>query len=434
MTIPIAENGHSNEHTVHETSSRTPSDPDKIRDLHDNSMNKDGADTNEQPHGVNGTGESSVLAQAGRAAVNDRPSDPKTRMRTKNVFELAENLNAVEQRILDNRTTQYNTVKCISIYWEDGDYTDMKMNADAMHDVLQQDYGFSEAELYPIQKKDKSPHRELQNKLNNLVKYFDEDDNNLVIVYYCGHGLFDNEGALLWKPKLKTKRSLNWNFVRLGLGGTECDWLFILDCCYAGRMVVKGAVVEPWKRSCEVLGSVTALDEANADVNRSYTSRLCKLLREKAAEGGTRVDDLHYTISDPDTVGDHLDRVPHHLLVAGPHSIFLKPRPVVETEGIAPANGTTPTRNVNHYLNHSMIMVVAYQLDDLITEQLLDQTSWETMLAKAPREVSRADCIPMSQAKYEEFRRLFASQTLLHSVNLPAHHRNASVRLGLSCE
>jgi hypothetical protein len=413
MTIPIADDGQSNGLAVHETLSRL--EPEV--ELHDNGPNQNGLDTDEQPRGVNGTSESSAISRGGRPAVFDRSSDSKTRTRTKNVFKLAENLTTVQQRILDNRTTQYDRVVPISIYWEDGDYPDMKMNAEAMHNVLQQRYRFSEAELFPLERTFKYPERPLQNKMNVLVQDFDEDKNNLVIVYYCGHGIFNEEGALLWKPRLKTKRSLDWNFVRIGLGGAHCDWLFILDCCYAGRMVVKEGVAQPWKRSCEVLGSVSALDEANADVNRSYTSRLCQLMTEKAVEGGIRVDDLHYTISDPDTVGDHLDRVPHHRLVAGPHSIFLKPSPAPETENLVPTDETPPTRNVNHYLNHSMIMVVAHWLDDLITEQPLDQTSWETTLAKAPREVSRADYIPMSQAEYEEFRNLFANRIRLQSVN-----------------
>ncbi|KAF1948219.1 hypothetical protein CC80DRAFT_521245 [Byssothecium circinans] len=131
-----------------------------------------------------------------------------------------------------------------------------------------------------------------QHQLNrHMTEFVDVNDgpNNLLIVYYTGHGTFrDNTQQLDLVADLKrsTDRGLqaycNWNKAEalLKADDVECDVLTILDTCYASNLA-KSAREE--SRVMEML-CACAIDQTTASGANSFTRALVDALKHLLEE------------------------------------------------------------------------------------------------------------------------------------------------------
>ncbi|KAK5050808.1 hypothetical protein LTR84_003367 [Exophiala bonariae] len=224
------------------------------------------------------------------------------------IRDVARRCTAATPRVLENRKPMYHH------------------NAEAIGAVFRDVYNFEV--LDPLELPDRNANSKLGTKLNQLVGNSSQvDEENLLIIYYCGHaewlaGAIDD---LVWKPRQNAKVQISWNRKQQDLLDAECDLLFILDCCYSGRMV-KGR--QPWKRRCEVLSATDSLQKARAEKHLSFTTALCANLNE-----GTYVEDLGLALAISSIIDEFkLETVPHYHKHTDrdkyPFGIYLRPRDV----------------------------------------------------------------------------------------------------------
>jgi ubiquinone/menaquinone biosynthesis C-methylase UbiE len=108
-------------------------------------------------------------------------------------------------------------------------------DVDAMNTVLtdQEVCWFS-----PVQTLLDAPHNEIFTRINEVMRDADKED--LVLIYYSGHGLLDNRGRLYLAavntdPTLLHSTAVSISAIRDCLGQSRCQrFVLILDCCYAG--------------------------------------------------------------------------------------------------------------------------------------------------------------------------------------------------------
>ncbi|KAJ6003553.1 hypothetical protein N7522_006245 [Penicillium canescens] len=331
----------------------------------------------------------------------------------RNLMEVAEKLTQAAPLLLDQRKITYDHVSGLSIYWEDGDYAEMEENAKKIHQVFWETYSYDIA-LFPLLKKFQDPEADLIGRLMRIRSDLDPKAKNLVIVYYCGHGLYEH-GKLLWQPKKTSIRSANWKSVQQLLPEANCDWLFVFDCCYATRMIVDQ---QKWKRRCEILGSTNPLDEAPADISRSFTSFLCSELSHWGPVGGITVQELYWNLTSTTKMERYrLEKMPghrNHSFKAYPSfGISIVPRPTsrpmdasAETSGIT----TSPQalRSVDQLKStSSSLMLIAAHLSD--TAGIMDTAQWRNMIQVSPQAIARLDFIPVLQS---DFAKLHANLVL----------------------
>jgi hypothetical protein len=319
-----------------------------------------------------------------------------------NVSELAEELTRAAPELLDQRATTYDHVTGLSIYWQDGDYFEMKENAEKIHQVLRGTYDYC-VDLFPLLKVYEDPEAKLSEKLMSIRGDLDPKAKNLVILYYCGHGLY-KDGKLLWQPKKRSIRSVDWGSVQTLLPNAYCDWLFVLDCCYALRMIIDG---QGWKRRCEILGSTMPQDEANADINRSFTTFLCAELSDWGALGGVTVQELYWNLTNAKKMDEfRLDKAPghrKHSFREQPFGISVVPKPTslakdASTESNGTARSSQAFRSAEQITSTSstMMLIVAH-LSDAAAASLMDIKHWQNMIQVSPQAIQRLDFVPASQ-------------------------------------
>jgi hypothetical protein len=86
---------------------------------------------------------------------------------------------------------------------------------------------------------------------------------SLFILYYGGHAAVSNN-TCCWKEEVgETSPRIDWSTAQRTLFmESECDKLFLLDCCYAGDMIDRRI---EWKGACELLGgAITASSRPKA--------------------------------------------------------------------------------------------------------------------------------------------------------------------------
>ena len=83
-----------------------------------------------------------------------------------------------------------------------------------------------------------APHNEIFTRINEVLRDADKED--LVLIYYSGHGLLDNRGHLYLAanntdPSLLHATAVSVSAIRDCLSQSRCQrFVLILDCCYAG--------------------------------------------------------------------------------------------------------------------------------------------------------------------------------------------------------
>jgi len=83
-----------------------------------------------------------------------------------------------------------------------------------------------------------APHNEIFTRINEVLRDADKED--LVLIYYSGHGLVDNRGRLYLAanntdPSLLHATAVSVSAIRDCLSQSRCQrFVLILDCCYAG--------------------------------------------------------------------------------------------------------------------------------------------------------------------------------------------------------
>src|SRR5215831_15628497 len=88
-----------------------------------------------------------------------------------------------------------------------------------------------------------APHNEIFTRINEVLRDADKED--LVLIYYSGHGLLDNRGRLYLAasntdPSLLHATAVSVSAIHDCLSQSRCQrFVLILDCCYAGAGVVR---------------------------------------------------------------------------------------------------------------------------------------------------------------------------------------------------
>lgn len=208
---------------------------------------------------------------------------------------------------VSQRGTTYDTVTVLTIYWEEDEGEGANANAEQVERVFKNSYNYG-AVSFPFLKKHKNPKAELLSKLTDMIGNLDKKKQNLLIINYCGHALSGNWGELYWQPNgTLPSQFLNWEEVQRSLPHANCDWLFILNCCHATGMIIKG---QDWARRCEI---IMARDDVCTGVNQFYTSLLCSEFILGAKHGGISVSKLYLNLSNPAMMEEHsLETIPGH--------------------------------------------------------------------------------------------------------------------------
>ena len=90
----------------------------------------------------------------------------------------------------------------------------------------------------PVQTLLDAPHNEIFTRINEVMRDADKED--LVLIYYSGHGLLDNRGRLYLAavntdPSLLHSTAVSISAIRDCLSQSRCQrFVLVLDCCYAG--------------------------------------------------------------------------------------------------------------------------------------------------------------------------------------------------------
>lgn len=317
----------------------------------------------------------------------------KTDTRLRNLRELAEKLTEAAPRLLDQRRAEYDHVSVLAISWEAGEFQEMKRNAERITEIFATCYHY-EVELFNIPESISDPEAELSDKLIQARRKLSKsDEQNLFIVYYCGHGVLGDEGQRLWQPKAKSSVSLDWSNAQVSLRGADCDVLFIFDCCFATGMV---ADKQRWRRRCEILGATNALDKARAEDHLSFTSMLYSELQAYGSQKGVAVDELHWNMTNQTKMEQHrLKKVPsyrrHYDMKTYPYGIFLRP---MDKEHADENIAEDDTIRLLRFYNRSerlksqtnAVMLIAANLTD--TAERLNYIEWQSWVKVSPAAIS----------------------------------------------
>ncbi|KAL9094997.1 MAG: hypothetical protein Q9165_002599 [Trypethelium subeluteriae] len=134
--------------------------------------------------------------------------------------------------------TGYQDVAVLLIRWDDNiDELKCANQVDELRNVFEEQFHFT-TELLKLDDKSKAQHQ-LKSALSAFLGRYD-NPNNLVIVFYTGHGVFDERKEHLELAASREYFSGNnlarasWNTAEDALiEEVECDVLSILDCCFA---------------------------------------------------------------------------------------------------------------------------------------------------------------------------------------------------------
>lgn len=119
---------------------------------------------------------------------------------------------------------------------------------------------------------------------------------NLLILYYGGHGVWDKEHNIhLWKPirdknhKL-FKVSISSADGRCLLKAAGCDLLLLFDCCFSLAMIGDDFAC---KRRTWLLAAAGNVEKANNIPGKTWTTAITKELEVLKDSGGVSVCQLH---------------------------------------------------------------------------------------------------------------------------------------------
>jgi hypothetical protein len=334
--------------------------------------------------------------------------------RLQNLQQLAMKLKEAAPRVLKERRVQYQKVKVLSVFWEHGEYTEMRENADAISQTFREHYHF---DIQPVPLTNEQPTSDLLNILGPAMSHLSESDkDNLLIIYYCGHGVWDGSGRTFLQPHKDASTNLDWDTIQGVLQYFDGDLLLLFDCCHATAMI-KDQV--KWKRRCEIFGATNAFDNALANEDKSFTKALQSEL-QKFSSKGISVDGLRWILTNKEIAkGYNLEKLPAYRLHSNrskyPSSIFLQSRYVTGRDQISNGheNGIGEERQRSLKVLQAMtdaIMLVAIRLDSTTGPPRFEE--WRDMIRAAPHDASSIELTAISIDQYQEL----LSVTKIHGM------------------
>ncbi|KAH6869320.1 hypothetical protein B0T10DRAFT_594752 [Thelonectria olida] len=132
------------------------------------------------------------------------------------------------------RTQRYTAVNVLLLAWEDDD-----IGAHLDAELNELDHTFRVEFNYSVQRY-RIPSRNSELSLNACIAQFIlvcGGEENLIIVYYSGHGgpKTSTKSPCTWAAKNVGEPTLDWSNIQPQLLIAPCDVVILLDCCYAGQ-------------------------------------------------------------------------------------------------------------------------------------------------------------------------------------------------------
>ena len=189
--------------------------------------------------------------------------------------------------------TPYNSIRVLMVYWKLSDVAHLAVNAERLKKVFEEGYGYI-VEDHVLDngddnKDDSIIYQDFNSQLVATIRAVSKrDENNLLILYYVGHGApVVEDGSLVtyvWQPtREKPNRRLEWKEFQFTLRKVHCDVLFLFDCCHALAMIDDK---KQWTRRSEIFCASSALEKASALKSSSFTNAITEeLLKRKDARG-----------------------------------------------------------------------------------------------------------------------------------------------------
>ncbi|KAI9663917.1 MAG: hypothetical protein M1821_007408 [Bathelium mastoideum] len=195
---------------------------------------------------------------------------------------LEQDLARAARRTLDNlkRGRKYDKVLVLALYWHKTltDRPHLAVDAERLLSVFHDKFGY-QIDTHILESEDTI--RNLGAKLLGLhAELGSKTEQNLLILYYGGHGGIDEDDskARLWLPSLKdAARNVDWNTLQSLLSESDFEILFLFDCCYAMSMPNRKL---SWRRRCEAVGSSGHREKAGGRPETSFTAALAELLED----------------------------------------------------------------------------------------------------------------------------------------------------------
>lgn len=175
----------------------------------------------------------------------------------------------------------YKNVAVLVIKWQD-DLDQLRVDGEVsdLISVFADKFGYA---TQTVELSLRNPQMQLMNAITGFIVEYD-DPQNLLIVYYAGHGIFHDDGKLLEiantdDPEADDMLSKAfWNEVQKVLSDhTAGDVLAIMDCCFASNLMMRGHQ-KVNSRAFEMLAASTIDKMTEAPGEKSFTRALIKCL------------------------------------------------------------------------------------------------------------------------------------------------------------
>ncbi|CBX99597.1 hypothetical protein LEMA_P088360.1 [Plenodomus lingam JN3] len=175
----------------------------------------------------------------------------------------------------------YRDVHVLMVKWEDSiDQLNVRPEVDALASIFKDVFLFDVRE---VQLGPKKSQHQLDKEIASWV--FDKDSvDGLLIVYYAGHGVYDEKTKALeiCPDNLGTYQNVSWTRSEKPFIETvQADVFLIMDCCYASDMLRNVAEVG---RTFEMLAASHIGQTTCQPGPNSFTNSLIKHLKELAGE------------------------------------------------------------------------------------------------------------------------------------------------------
>ncbi|KAI9712117.1 MAG: hypothetical protein M1820_001826 [Bogoriella megaspora] len=182
--------------------------------------------------------------------------------------------------IPQSTSSSYTTVRVLLLQWEEDDLgvgKEVEKLAAVFSSTKPDGYNFSTERWYIPTSSDKGDEPEILLIKRILEFRKGAKQNDLLILYYGGHG-GGSPQQLYWAANRKENSpSLIWHNVQGTLLGCPADVLLILDSCYASLAVSNHGTANNW-----MLGATTKEDAATGVARNSFTSTLTRELKRCA--------------------------------------------------------------------------------------------------------------------------------------------------------
>jgi len=200
---------------------------------------------------------------------------------------------------------KYTRVVVLMVYWAASDVSHLKGHAGYLGRVFGE-YGY-EVETHLLDNKrsakkdDYDIYNDFRKKLDEVIeKVSVRDQSNLLILYYAGHGATldgkkpeETSAPYVWQPtQTAPSHRLQFRQCQPMLMNMRADVLFLFDCCYALAMIEEGEFLK-WPKRSEILCSSSALEQASALKDSSFTKALAEELEKRSDQRGQGANWYH---------------------------------------------------------------------------------------------------------------------------------------------